>query len=81
MRKVVLHAKPQVSNDGNVDMKNFFDGLSEGIKHTMDTISIVTVVGTLMNLLPSVAAVLTIVWTGIRIYETETIQKLFKRDK
>lgn len=62
-------------------MKNFFDGLSEGIKHTMDTISIVTVVGTLMNLLPSVAAIFTIVWTGIRIYETETIQGLFKRDK
>jgi hypothetical protein len=62
-------------------MKDFFDGLSESIKHTMDAISIVTVVGTLMNLLPSVAAVLTIVWTGIRIYETETIQGFFNRKK
>ena len=62
-------------------MKDFFHELSEGVKHTLDAISIVTVVGTLMNLLPSVAAILTIVWTGIRIYETETIQGLFKRDK
>ena len=62
-------------------MQNFFDGLSEGVKHTMDAISVVTVVGTLMNLLPSVAAILTIVWTGIRIYETKTIQEFFNRKK
>jgi hypothetical protein len=62
-------------------MKDFFHELSEGMKHTMDAISVVTVVGTLMNLLPSVAAVLTIVWTGIRIYETETIQEFFNRKK
>lgn len=62
-------------------MKDFFHELSEGMKHTMDAISVVTVVGTLMNLLPSVAAVLTIVWTGIRIYETETIQGFFNRKK
>jgi len=60
-------------------MKDFFHELSEGVKHTMDALSVVTVVGTLMNLLPSVAAILTIVWTGIRIYETETIQGLFNR--
>ena len=62
-------------------MKDFFHELSEGIKHTMDALSIVTVVGTLMNLLPSVAAILTIVWTGIRIYETKTVQAWIKKNK
>lgn len=44
-------------------------------KYLIDTISVATAIGTITNLLPSIAAVLTIVWTGIRIYETETVQK------
>ena len=48
----------------------------EGIKHVGDAVSIVTVVGTLANVLPAVAAIFTIIWTGIRIYETDTVQKL-----
>jgi hypothetical protein len=46
----------------------------------MDGISVVTVVGTLTNVLPSIAAVFTIIWTGIRIYETETVQNWIKKD-
>jgi hypothetical protein len=48
--------------------------LSEGTKHAVDAISVVTVVGTLMEFLPAVAAIFTIVWTGIRIWETDTIK-------
>ena len=48
----------------------------ETAKHVADAASVVTVVGTLMELLPAVAAIFTIIWTGIRIYETDTIQKL-----
>jgi hypothetical protein len=48
----------------------------ETAKAVTDAVSVVTVVGTLMEILPAVAAVFTIVWTGIRIYETETIQRL-----
>ena len=48
----------------------------EGIKHVGDAVSIVTVVGTLANVLPAIAAIFTIIWTGIRIYETDTVQKL-----
>jgi len=48
----------------------------EGIKHVGDAVSIVTVVGTLANVLPAIAAMFTIIWTGIRIYETDTVQKL-----
>lgn len=44
------------------------------VKHTIDTISIVTVIGTLIDMLPPVAALLTIVWTCINIYESKTVQ-------
>jgi hypothetical protein len=39
------------------------------------------VVGTLAEMLPAVAAIFTIVWTAIRIWETKTIQKLINRKK
>ena len=41
----------------------------ETIKHVADGVAAVTAVGTLMQLLPSVAALFTIVWTGMRITE------------
>jgi hypothetical protein len=49
---------------------------SDTVKHIMDGASVVTAVGTIINMLPAVAAIFTIVWTGIRIYESETVQKL-----
>jgi CHASE2 domain-containing sensor protein len=49
------------------------------IKATGDVLSIATVIATLAQWLPAVAALLTIVWTGIRIYETRTVQKLLGR--
>jgi hypothetical protein len=48
--------------------------LSEGTKHAVDAISVFTVVGTLMEFLPAVAAGFTIVWTAIRIWETDTVK-------
>jgi hypothetical protein len=48
----------------------------EGTKTALDAVSIVTVIGTLADILPAIAALFTIVWTCIRIYETETVQKL-----
>lgn len=52
----------------------------ETVKHIVDGLSIATVVGTLVEMLPSVAAIFTIVWTAIRIYETVTVQKLISKD-
>jgi hypothetical protein len=50
-------------------------------KTIVDAVSIMTVLGTLMNILPAIAALFTIVWTAIRIYETDTVQKLMgKKD-
>lgn len=48
--------------------------LSESAKHVVDALSIVTVVGTLVEFLPSIAALFTIIWTGIRIWETDTVK-------
>ncbi len=51
---------------GNVDMKQ---ENVETVKHIADGVAVVTAVGTMMQLLPSVAALFTIVWTGMRITE------------
>ena len=52
---------------------------TESTKTLVDGLSMVTVVGTIGELLPPMAALFTIVWTMIRIYETKTVQKLLKR--
>ena len=47
----------------------------ETAKAAGDAVSLVTVVGTLAEVLPAIAALLTIVWTLFRIYELDTIQR------
>ena len=49
---------------------------TEGTKQVVDAVSVFTVVGTLGDILPPMAALFTLVWTAIRIYETETVQKI-----
>lgn len=48
----------------------------ETVKYVIDGVSFLTVVGTLAEMLPAVAAIFTIVWTAIRIWETKTVQNL-----
>lgn len=48
---------------------------TEGVKHAIDGLSVITVLGTLADILPAVAALFTIVWTGFRIYETRTVRE------
>ena len=52
---------------------------NELFKQVLDTLSVVTVVGALVNALPAIAALFTILWTGIRIWETDTIRSLTGR--
>lgn len=52
----------------------------EPTKQVMDVVSVFTVVGTLGDVLPPLAALVTIVWTGIRIYETQTVQRWLGKD-
>jgi len=53
----------------------------ETIKQTIDAASVVTVVGTLMDVLPAIAALFTIVWTVIRIWETQTVRNWISNAK
>jgi hypothetical protein len=50
---------------------------SDTTKHVVDAASVVTVVGTITQYLPAVAALFTIIWTAIRIWETKTVQDFF----
>ena len=49
----------------NDELKNFGDG-----------VGVVTTAGEVIEILPAITAVLTIIWFAIRIYETDTVQKL-----
>lgn len=53
---------------------------AETTKQAIDAVSVFTVLGTLSDVLPPVAALVTIIWTGIRIYETKTVQRLLRKE-
>lgn len=54
---------------------------TENIKHFVDALSIATVLATLSDMLPSIAALFTICWTAIRIWETDTVRGWTGRKK
>jgi hypothetical protein len=62
-------------------MTKYFETIDEHTKHLIDGVSVATVMGTLMSWLPAVAALFTIIWTAIRIYETKTVQGWLKKGK
>jgi hypothetical protein len=49
-------------------------------KVVMDVAAVGTTLGSLGEWLPPVASLFTIVWMGIRIYETNTIQSLLGKE-
>ena len=53
---------------------------TESTKSLVDGLRVVTVVGTIGELLPPMAALFTLVWTAIRIYETKSVQRLLGKD-
>ena len=60
-------------------MKDPFVNMDESVKHIVDGVSVVATVGTLIEMLPAIAALFTIVWTAIRIFETDTVQRMLGR--
>jgi len=54
---------------------------TESTKTLIDGLSVVTVVGTIGEMLPPLAALFTLVWTAIRIYETKTVRKMLGKDR
>ncbi len=55
------------------------DHVPGAAKASVDVLSFGVAVGTLANLLPHLAALLTIIWTLIRILETDTVRSLVRR--
>lgn len=53
----------------------------EAMKTGADVLSVFTMIGALVEVLPSIAALFTIVWTGIRIYESETVKDAISKWK
>lgn len=53
---------------------------TESTKQVVDAVSVVTIVGTLGEVLPPMAALFTLIWTAIRIYETQTVQRLLGKE-
>ena len=50
---------------------------TETVKQVTDGLSILTVVGTLADILPALAALFSLIWSIIRIAETDTIRGWF----
>ena len=53
----------------------------EVAKSVVDAVSVGTVAGSLMGWLPPLAALLTIIWTTIRITETNTVKSFVNKFK
>lgn len=49
------------------------------LKATGDVLSAGVVVATIVQWLPAAAALLTVIWTAIRIWETDTVQRALGR--
>jgi len=62
-------------------MKDVIEHVSEPAKHVVDALSILTVLGTLVEILPAIAALLSIIWSLLRIYESKTVQRWLGRNK
>lgn len=51
----------------------------ESSKYAVDAVSFGVILGTLADWLPAAAALVSIIWTLIRIYETKTVQRFIAR--
>ena len=69
--------KKHLVNQWKIKMIKHIQDINEHTKHVVDTISGITVLGTIAQILPAIAALLSIVWYAIRIYEH--FKKKFKK--
>jgi len=54
---------------------------AEAVKSGVDVIAVSATASALMGWLPPLAALATLVWTSIRIYETRTVRKIFDKEE
>jgi hypothetical protein len=66
-------ASPKLSVDEKSSFAKTMEMLNmdESTKHLLDITSVFTAVGSLLSWLPHLASLFTIVWLGLRIWETE----------
>jgi hypothetical protein len=55
------------------------ESMNEEIKYAVDGVSVGTVIATIAGWLPEIAALFTILWSAVRLWETETVKKLTGR--
>ena len=55
--------------------------IEEETKQVIDVAAASTGILSLVAWLPPIASLLTIIWLGIRIYESDTVQKLINKDE
>ncbi len=53
---------------------------SEVVKGVADGVAVAGAVGVVIKILPVIASVFTILWLGVRLWESETVKKLTGRD-
>lgn len=53
--------------------------VQEHTKNIADALSVGTVIATIAGWLPAIAAALSILWTVIRIFETETVKRWLRK--
>lgn len=59
-------------------MNNILQSIPEEFKHVIDMLSVTALLGVLMDVLPVLSSLLTIVWLSIRISETRTVRGWLK---
>lgn len=59
-----------------MEIRNLLSDLFDHWKSYVDAANLLVILGAIVNIIPAITAVLSLVWICIRIYETETVQKM-----
>jgi hypothetical protein len=53
--------------------------MTDGVKSAVDVAAVSAGIGSWLAILPDVAALLSVIWLALRIWETKTVQRLLRR--
>ena len=53
--------------------------MTDGAKSAVDLAAVSAGIGSWLAILPDVAALLSVIWLALRIWETKTVQRLLRR--
>jgi hypothetical protein len=57
------------------------NNIPASVNHVGDGAAVTTLGAWFFGILPDVATLFTVIWLGLRIYESDTVQKLIRRRK